>query len=135
MFATQLEAQLSAGDVFRQDWDSDRADSIGPVVVFSHDCDIDKNPAPLVAKIVADANTPSGLLGDIKRGRVWHALYLEGCAEPGWVNLRTIQPVARDLLLGRLDRRLHSMTPDGRLALAAKFFQFLARTLPPTSTT
>jgi hypothetical protein len=39
--------------------------------------------------------------------------------------------VLRDPLVERIDRRLHSMTDQGRLALAMKTFSFMTRTLPP----
>lgn len=134
LFATTLEPELSPGDVFRRDWDNDRADPLGPIVVFNHGCDIDKCGIVLVARITSDSDTEPGLLGNIKSGRVWHAHYLNGCGEPGWVNLRTVHPVEGKLLLLRLDRRIHSMTDDGRLMLAGRFFSYMTRTLPPTAT-
>ena len=133
MFAPQLDPELSPGDIFGRDWDNDRAVRLGPVVVFSHGCEVDKCQTVHVASLVSDSDTDPSLLGNIRSGRVWHALYLPGCAEPGWINLRTLRPMERQLLLERLDRRLHSMTDVGRNAIATKFFQFLTRTLPAAS--
>lgn len=104
---------------------------MGPVVIFSHECDIRKSPTILVADIESDADTEPGLLGHVRSARAFHGYYLDGCREPGWVNLRTIRPVLRDPLVERIDRRLHSMTDQGRLALAMKTFSFMTRTLPP----
>jgi len=132
-FRDDLDALLCAGDVFGSEWDADRTDRTGPVVVFSHDCDIDKpdNPTTLVASLVPVSATPGGLLSEIARGRVWHGLLLEDCREPGWVNPRTIRPIEKQVLFDRLDRRLHSMTPEGQIAIAAKVYAFLRRELPP----
>jgi hypothetical protein len=86
----------------------------------------------MIADIVLDGDTQAGgLLGSIRGMKVWHAFYLEGSSEPGWVNLRTIRPTPNRLLLERLDRRLHSMTPDGRIALAAAALSFFTHTRPP----
>lgn len=137
IFAAALDAELCPGDVFPADWDSDRPDAIGSVVIFSHGCEIDKPAVKtiLVANITGAHETEKGLLGNIRAGTVWHALFLEGCRVPGWVNLRTLRPVPKDILLARKDRRLHSMTEDGRIALITKLYQFLLRALPPSSPT
>jgi hypothetical protein len=105
---------------------------MGPVVIFSHECDILKSPSVLVADILSDDDTDPGLLGNIRAARVFHGYYLDGCLEPGWVNLRTIRPVLRDPLVAKIDSRLHSMTDRGRIALAMKTFSFMMRSLPPT---
>jgi hypothetical protein len=133
MFASSIEPDLSPGDIFPTGWDADRADSIGPICIFSHGCDIDKSETVLVADIVLASETAGGLLGDMKRGRVWHAFYLEGSAEAGWVNLRTLRQVPKVQLFQNLNRRSHSMNDEGRALLNAKVFSFLSRTLPPAA--
>lgn len=130
LFATQLDAQLSQGDVFGPDWDNDRAPSMGSVIVVSEGCDIENSPdTVLVAKTLPDGETEPGLLANIRGGRVWRALHIEELGM--WVNLRTIQPAPKEHFEGRLDRRLASMTPEGRNALAGKVFAFLTHRLPP----
>lgn len=102
-------------------------------MVLSNDCDIDKSDTVLCVTVVPDEAATPSLLGDLKRGRVFHGLYLEGIEGGGWINLRTIAPVGRSLLLENLAQRLRSMTDDGRVALAAKVFGFLTRSLPPVT--
>jgi hypothetical protein len=98
---------------------------------LSHECEIDKSPATILVVGLEVEERDRGLLGNIRRGRVWHALDLEGCSIQAWMNLRKIKTVPTQLLLDRLDRRINSMTVEGRRALAAKVFQWLTRTLPP----
>jgi hypothetical protein len=120
--------------VFRADWDSDQAPNhLGAIVVFSHVCDTPKSPTSMIAKIEPESTTDPGTMGHIRSGRVWHAYHLAGCADPGWVNLRTIQPVPNDLMLQRLDRRIHSMSPDGQVALAMAAFAFFTHSKPPAA--
>lgn len=130
LFAADVAQELSQGDVFHPNWDIDRAEPIGPVVVLSHDCEIDKSPTTLVAQIELPANTPDGLLGHIKSGRVWHALWLGAPAIEGWINFRTIRPIETALLLSRTAYRVASMTVDGRDLLTARILGFLTRGLP-----
>ncbi len=127
MFAESVRAQLSQGDLYLAGW-TEGADAL---VVLSNDCDIDKADTVLAVRVVSDNATAPSLLGDIKRGRVFHALYLEGLPDGGWANLRTIWPISRAVLLDSLPRRSFSMSDDGRIALAAKVFGFLTRSLPP----
>jgi hypothetical protein len=127
LFADALRAELSQGDIYPENWTQGESS----LVVLSNDCEIDKSPIVLVVRIVADASTSPSLLGDIKRGRVFHALYLEGNALGGWANLRTIGPTHRDPLLENIGRRAASMHEEARIAFAAKVFSFLTRTLPP----
>lgn len=134
LFSASIENELCPGDVFRAGWDVDQAQSLGSIVVLSHGCDIDKSDTVLVSKVVSSQDTPRDLLGNLRAGRVWHGLYLDGSSEPGWANLRTIQPVEKAILLSRLNSRLHSMCEEGRQALAAKVYQYLTRTLPPSAT-
>jgi hypothetical protein len=131
LFAAQLEQQLSQGDVFPHGWDADPQTPLGPVVVVSENCDIDKTDTVLVADLFRDQDTDASLLGDIRAGRVWRALHFTG--QGYWTNLRTIRPIPKSRLQARLDRRLCSMTSMGRLALAAKVFAFLTYKLPPDS--
>ncbi|SRR6266851_5586448 len=129
LFTAQLDVQLSQGDVFRPDWDNDRDPALGSVIVISWGSEIDKSDTVLVADAPADGHTGTGLLAGIQGGKVWHAFYLAEVNR--WANLRTIRPVAKHLFDGRLDRRLRSMTPEGRNALAGAIFSFLTRTRPP----
>lgn len=101
--------------------------------MLSHGCDIDKTSKVLVAHLAGVADAPDGLWGNIRAGRVWHALHIPGTQF--WVNLRDIRMVEKELLAERLDARSHGMTDDGRKALAAKVFSFLARVLPPEAIT
>lgn len=135
LFAAEIEEELSQGDVFRSGWDKDReANACPPVLVLSEECEIDKAPTVLVADVEAEATTEGGLWSNLIGGRVWHALYLPGCAEPGWANLRKTHPVPKEQLIEVMDRRLHSMTPMGRDILAGKYHSFLTHSLPPTHT-
>jgi hypothetical protein len=114
--------------VFRANWDDDQPTPVGPVIVFSHGCEIDKaHDTVLVASVVSQAQTPADQWGHIITGKVAHGLWLEDCAEPGWVNLRTLRPFPKAPLQQHLDRRLHSMTPEGRVYLAGGLFAFLTR--------
>ncbi len=130
LFTAQLEARLSQGDLFASDWDNDRAPSEGSVIVLSEGCDIDYSPVTvLVAATFPEAETEGALMNNIRGGKVFWALHLEGMAR--WVSLRTTHPIPKTLLQTRLDRRLCSMTPAGRIALAGKVFSFLTHSLPP----
>jgi hypothetical protein len=128
LFAESLRAQLSQGDIYPDSW----IQGAPHIVVLNNDCDIDKSDRLLAIEVIPDDLTPKGILGDIKRGRVFHALYLEGLPAGGWANLRTITGVSRTLLLENLSQRSHSMTDEGRVVLAAKVFSFLTRSLPPS---
>jgi hypothetical protein len=129
LFADTTAVALSQGDIFPAAWD-DRSIIVDPVVIVSHDCDIDKADTVLTAAIVQDAATPVGILGDIKAGRVWHALYLAGCEVPGWANWRMIRYVEKAALDRIPHRRVQSMTPIGRAVLAGSVFQYLTRLKP-----
>jgi hypothetical protein len=72
--------QLSQGDVFRPDWDNDRAPALGSVIVISWDSEILKSETVLVADAPADGDTEEGLLANIRGGKVWHAFYLAEAA-------------------------------------------------------
>jgi hypothetical protein len=98
--------------------------------VLNNDCEIDKCETILVAQVRTTADAGGGLWGHIKSGRVWHALWLEGLMPEQWVNLRTIHQVPRALLLERRDKRLASMTADGKLALSQKIFQWMTHSVP-----
>src|SRR2546427_757208 len=126
----QLEPQLSQGDVFNPDWDNDRAPtSLGSVIVISWGSEIDKSDTIHVADTIAEADAEAGMLANILGGRVWNAAHFTEIHR--WVNLRTIRPVARNLFGDdRLDHRMCSMTPGGRLVLVGRIFSFLTRTLP-----
>jgi hypothetical protein len=130
LFTAQLEARLSQGDLFASDWDNDRTPSEGSVIVLSEGCDIDYTSVTvLVAATFPEADTEGGLMNNIRGGRVFWALHLEGMTR--WVSLRTTHPIPKTFLQTRLDRRLCSMTPAGRMALAGKFFSFLTHSRPP----
>src|SRR5574341_458304 len=131
LFTAQLDPQLSQGDLFRPDWDSDRAPALGSVVIISENCDVENSPDTiLVADAVADAQTEAGLLAHIRGGKVWRAFHLAQFGR--WINLRSTRPVQKQLFDGRLDARLASMTPEGQNALAGKMFSSLTHRLPPT---
>src|SRR5260370_14041754 len=93
LFTAQLDDQLSQGDVFRPDWDNDRAATMGSVIVVSWGSEIDKSDTILVANTVADGDTEAGLRGHIQAGRVWHALHLAGLGRS--VTFWTIRPAAK----------------------------------------
>lgn len=131
LLAASLEVELSPGDIYPKGWDDDRADPFGPVIVMSHGCEIDKSPVILIAALEAAATTDPGLLGYLRQGRVFHGLLLEELPELAWVNLRTSRYVPRDRFLELLDSRAHSMSSEGRLLLATKFFSNMMRALPP----
>lgn len=133
LFADALDPQLSQGDIFPPDWDYDQRQRLGPLLLLSHSCEVDKSTAVLAADIVTDLQTPAGLLGDIRRGRVFHTFYLEGSTFGGWANLRTARPIDCALLRSHVARRTQPMSEEGRAALAGKFFSFLTRALPPSS--
>lgn len=131
LWAEELDPELSQGDVFRPTWDIDLPERAGPVIVISHGCDIEKNAFPLVADVVLASGTDVSSLGHLKKHRVWHGLWLVGLPEmDAWVNLRTIRPFRRDIMQDRLKYRIASMTEDGRMALSAKLFSFVSRTVP-----
>ena len=135
LFAPGLEEDLYPGDVFPPDPAGvSMPGHSGPLIVLNHECDIAKSGRVLLAAVMPDAQTDAGLLGHIKRGRVWHGFHLDGCSIPGWVDLRSVQSRDAVPFMSALDQRLHSMTPDGRLALAYKLFQYLTRTKPPSPT-
>ncbi len=129
LFTAQLDPQLSQGDVFRPDLDNDRAPALGSVIVISWGSEIDKSDTILVADTPPDGETEAGLLAQIRGGHVWRALYLGEIGR--WIDLRTIRAVEKGLFLQRLDRRLRSMTPEGRNAVAGAIFAFLTRRRPP----
>ncbi len=129
-FTAALTDLLSQGDVFDSGWDDDLPDPVGPLIVLSHDCEVDKSQSLLVASLVLANDTPPSLLGHIKVGRVFHAFYLHGVTD-AWVNFRTTHPINKSVLLAGLHRRRASMTSDGKDSLAAKYFSFLTRSLPP----
>jgi hypothetical protein len=120
---------LSPGDVFPADWDSDCDDPAGPIIVFSHGCDIDKPACTtlLVATLESDVSTDGWLLEKIKSHQVWHAIHLPGCAFPSWINLRTLRQLEKARLSARIDKRIQSMSDDGCLYLAQRTFEFLTR--------
>jgi hypothetical protein len=129
LFSALLESQLSQGDLFAPDWDNDRFPREESVIVVSEGCDIEHSDTVLVADTLSEAETSGDLIVNIKPGKVFWAFYLDGSDR--WANLRTIRPLDKAPLEERLDRRLHSMLPVGRLALAGKIFSFLTHTLPP----
>jgi hypothetical protein len=130
LFANDLEGVLSQGDTYRPDWADDRTPREGSVIVLSEGCDIDKAPTVLVATVELEADTERQLFDNVRAGRVWHGLHLEGLTPGGWVNLRKTRPLDKELLSGRLDRRIASMLAPARAALAGKMFSFLTRSLP-----
>jgi hypothetical protein len=129
LFTAQLDPQLSQGDVFRPDWDNDRATTIGSVIVISWGSEIDKSDTILAADTPADADTDPGFLANVQGGKVWRALYLQEIRR--WIDLRTIRPVDKVPFIERLDRRLRSMTTEGRNAVSGAIFAFLTRRRPP----
>ncbi len=129
LFTAQLEPQLSQGDVFRSDWDNDRNPAMGSVIVVSWGSEIDNSDTIHVADTPADADTEAGLRTQIQGGNVWRALHLAEIQR--WINLRTLRPVDKTLFIERLDRRLRSMTNEGRNAMAGALFAFLTRRRPP----
>jgi hypothetical protein len=134
LIASSLDPELSPGDVFPAGWDADRTD-IGPVVVCSHGCDIDKSSTVLVAEFTPADTMDPGMLGNARSRRVWHLFYLNEPPIEGCVNFRKVFTVPKARLLERMESRDASMTDDGRMELATRFFSFLTRTLPPTPPT
>lgn len=106
------------------------AKSLGPVVVLTHNCEGDKSKTVLVADYVLQRDTDKGLWGHLLANRATRGWVVPGLEPAGYVAFRTIRSIPVETLTGRLDRRLCSMTADGRDVMALQLFQFLRRHLP-----
>ena len=130
LFTAQLDPQLSQGDLFAADWDNDRTPHRGSVIVLSEGCDIEHSPETVLVAVAEDegASDPT-FVSNVKKGKVFWAFALEGMGR--WANLRTTYPESKVALQAKLSSRLCSMTENGRVALATKYFSFLTHSKPP----
>jgi hypothetical protein len=128
--AARLCERLSQGDIFPPQWDDDIGRIEGPIVVITHNCEIDKTTGVLVADYVLKEQADPGLWGALVKNASARGWLIPDTAQAGYVNFRTLRALPSDLLNARLQRRMHSMTADGRDVLALKLYQFLRRHLP-----
>lgn len=103
----------------------------GPIVVLTHNCEIEKTTGGiLVASYIPKEDAGGGLWGDLLKGNSARGWVIPDAVLSGYVNFRTLRTLPLPVLNSRLDKRLHSMTPDGRDVLASRLFLFLRRHLP-----
>jgi hypothetical protein len=129
----ELCERLSQGDLFGPGWDAGLETPQGRIVVLTHNCEIEKTTGILVASYILKENADPGLWGGLVKETSARGWIIPGVVPEGYVNFRTIRSMPLEILNSRLDKRLHSMTPDGRDVLALRLFLFLRRHLPEES--
>lgn len=142
IFSTALPAELCQGDVFTEITIHDGVQGVlhpvaCHVVVLTNDCDIDKPDTKVltVVRVRSLSDVNAGLAGNIQRGRVeaaW-ALPAQERLPLSFVDFRFIERVLREELYDamRANRRVASMTEEGRAAMIGRLHAFLGRKNPP----
>jgi hypothetical protein len=141
LYALAPQSALSQGDILS---DVPVIELVGDIVsprlatfvVLTHDCEIDKPSAESVicAPARSMAETPGGLAGDIRSGRVLRAMHLPatGALTESFIDFALIQRVSKLVLEDAIadGRRVAAMSDDGRKALTVNLFRYFARRLP-----
>lgn len=141
MYSPELRPQLSQGDLFTQIYLVDSARPTVPpqnrdVLVLSHTCEILKplNSIILVCAIRPLEDTASETQGNIRRGRVKNAMYLEsiGTLPESFIDFRYIFRVDKTILEQYMykSQRIASLDNEAQRALATFFYRFLVRDIP-----
>jgi hypothetical protein len=102
------------------------------LIVLTHNCEIDKSPDVLVSEFVLRAHTDAGQWGHLVANRMARGWVIPDARPEGYVNFRTLRTIPKDLLQSVLEKRVHSMTPDGRDVMVGMLYRFLRRSAPLT---
>jgi hypothetical protein len=142
LFLSELAPEISQGDVFDGVMIVDPLEGPNPrlarVILLTNDCDIGKKshrPVHVVElKEMASLTGPAqSIAGDIRADRVPSALLVEARLPipESFVDFRTITRLPQSAVMDAPERRMVSMSGDGRVALFYRLYTYFRRVQQP----
>jgi hypothetical protein len=142
LFLPTLAPEISQGDVFERVMIVDPLEGPQPrvarVVLLTNDCDIEKKSHRIVHVVelreLASLTGPAAsIAGDIRKDRVPSALLVEARVPlpDSFVDFRTITRLPQTAIAEAHDRRILSMSGDGRVALFHRLYTYFRRVQEP----